>query len=231
MVMSCHSHLHWSDWWSLVSHRRRIGFRRMLLGIPQASEQASRFVASGASSRRGQPVSPRSDSADLTLAMEKTEGWEGNIVVMLWKSCSLYPREVIVCCLMLFSYVFHFHLHLLSKDYHRLSCFLISSDFHVAGFMACILFISNACFASQPKCLGKWCGTLQKKQFECITVNTNRKQTQDSMTRHENIMNRKHKPKKQMKNGLVWQHENMIKKLKTPKQVDKNMELADDMKL
>ena len=57
------------------------------------------------------------------------------------------------------------------------------------------------------------------------------KQTQDSMTRHENIMNRKHKPKKQMKNGLVWQHENIIKKLKTPKQVDKNMELADDMKL
>ena len=44
-------------------------------------------------------------------------------------------------------------------------------------------------------------------------------------------MNRKHKPKKQMKNGLVWQHENIIKKLKTPKQVDKNMELADDMKL
>ena len=124
MVMSCHFHLHWSDWWSLVSHRRRIGFRRMLLGIPQASEQASRFVASGASSRRGQPVSPRSDSADLTLAMEKTEGWEGNIVVMLWKSCSLYPREVIVCCLMLSSYVFHFHLHLLSQDYHRLSFFL-----------------------------------------------------------------------------------------------------------
>ena len=128
MVMSCHFQ-HSSDWWSLVSHRRRIGFRRMLLGIPQASEQASRFVASGASSRRGQPVSPRSDSADLTLAMEKTEGWEGNIVVMLWKSCSLYPREVIVCCLMLFSYVFHFHLHLLSKDYHRLSFFLISVGF------------------------------------------------------------------------------------------------------
>ena len=129
MTWSCHSHLHWSDWWSLVSHRRRIGFRRMLLGIPQASEQASRFVASGASSRRGQPVSPRSDSADLTLAMEKTEGWEGNIVVMLWKSCSLYPREVIVCCLMLSSYVFHFHLHLLSHDYHRLSFFLTSFGF------------------------------------------------------------------------------------------------------
>ena len=82
MVMSCHFHLHWSDWWSLVSHRRRIGFRRMLLGIPQASEQASRFVASGASSRRGRPVSPRSDSADLTLAMEKAEGWEGTVTFL-----------------------------------------------------------------------------------------------------------------------------------------------------
>ena len=104
---------------------------------------------------------------------------------------------------------------------YRFSWF--QSDFHVAGFMACILlFISNACFASQPECLGKWCGTLQKKQFECITVNTNRKQTQDSMTRHENIMNRKHKPKKQMKNGLVWQHENIIKSWKHQNKLTKH---------
>ena len=65
-----------------MSHRRRIGFRRMLLGIPQASGQASRFVASGASSRRGRQVSPRSDSADLTLAMEKAEGWEGTVTFL-----------------------------------------------------------------------------------------------------------------------------------------------------
>ena len=73
---------------------------------------------------------------------------------------------------------------------------------------------------------------MQKKQFECITVNTNRKQTQDSMTRHENIMNRKHEPKKQMKNGheLVNAETHKIQVKKNMKKTVKNMKTEIQMK-
>jgi len=49
------------------------------------------------------------------------------------------------------------------------------------GFMACIWFIGNACFAPQPKCIERKCGTFEKEPFEC-----NCKHRQETNTRQHN---------------------------------------------
>ena len=77
------------------------------------------------------------------------------------------------------------------------------SDFHVAWLHDMYLVHYQCLLCFSAKMSWKNGAVLCKRNNLNVTVNTNRKQTQDSMTRHEDIMNRKHKPKKQMKNGLV----------------------------